>query len=334
VSVYLPQNAATLWQVAGVLLGILILGFGVTRMRSLPLARCFAWALAAGSVLGVERICSQEPAGFRMVAIIMALLWALKAVVSAESQCAGQPPLLALRWFAFAALWPGMRPALFATAGKKARPGAGRLLSRGARGLAVGAALVGLARLVWSLAPEHLPEDGARLLATLLVLPGLSFLLHFGVCNLLAGAWRLAGIDCRPLFHAPLRSRSLHEFWGQRWNLAFVELAALAVYRPLGSRLGKGLAIVATFLFSGVLHELVISVPVGAGYGLPLLYFTLHGLLVLGERHLEEAGYAVDRNGWVGWFWTLSWLVLPLPLLFHPPFLQGVVWPLLGMDVE
>jgi hypothetical protein len=35
------------------------------------------------------------------------------------------------------------------------------------------------------------------------------------------GAWRLAGVDRRPLFLAPLRSTSLAEFWGRRWNLAF-----------------------------------------------------------------------------------------------------------------
>jgi len=34
---------------------------------------------------------------------------------------------------------------------------------------------------------------------------------------------------------------------------------------------------------------------------------------------------------WFGRLWTLSWLTLPLPLLFHRPFLAGVIWPLLGI---
>jgi hypothetical protein len=28
---------------------------------------------------------------------------------------------------------------------------------------------------------------------------------------------------------------------------------------------------------------------------------------------------------------VLLWLALPLPLLFHRPFLEGCVWPLIGM---
>ena len=32
--------------------------------------------------------------------------------------------------------------------------------------------------------------------------------------------------------------------------------------------------------------------------------------------------------------WTLFWLVAPLPLLFHPPFLRGIVWPLVGLSLS
>jgi hypothetical protein len=36
---------------------------------------------------------------------------------------------------------------------------------------------------------------------------------------------------------------------------------------------------------------------------------------------------------WVGRPWALAWLVLPLPILFHRPFLAGVLWPLIGIPV-
>jgi alginate O-acetyltransferase complex protein AlgI len=71
---------------------------------------------------------------------------------------------------------------------------------------------------------------------------------------------------------------------------------------------------------------------VRAGFGLPLLYFSLHGVLVLFERRLEERGRPIDRLGWLSRVWTLGWLAVPLPILFHPPFLNGVVWPLIRME--
>src|SRR5262249_22193030 len=82
VNAYLPHDSTVLAWVATALAGILLLGFGVSRMRSLSAAGCLAWLLVAASVFGVERVSAEEPAGFRMVAIIVALLWALKAVVS------------------------------------------------------------------------------------------------------------------------------------------------------------------------------------------------------------------------------------------------------------
>jgi alginate O-acetyltransferase complex protein AlgI len=87
----------------------------------------------------------------------------------------------------------------------------------------------------------------------------------------------------------------------------------------------------AAFLFSGLLHELAISLPVRAGFGLPLLYFAIHGALMLTERGLERAGRPVYRRPGLGRAWTTFWLVAPLPILFHRPFLRGVVWPILGI---
>lgn len=44
--------------------------------------------------------------------------------------------------------------------------------------------------------------------------------------------------------------------------------------------LGPRRAFFAAFLFSGVLHEVAITFPVGIGYGLPTLYFAIQGLTV------------------------------------------------------
>jgi alginate O-acetyltransferase complex protein AlgI len=39
----------------------------------------------------------------------------------------------------------------------------------------------------------------------------------------------------------------------------------------------------------------------------------------------------INSVPWVGRAWTLAWLVLPLPILFHRPFLGGVLWPPIGI---
>jgi hypothetical protein len=87
----------------------------------------------------------------------------------------------------------------------------------------------------------------------------------------------------------------------------------------------------AGFLFSGLLHELAISVPARGGYGLPTLYFALHGGLLRLERRIGVLENAPGNTEWARRVWTLGWLALPLPLLFHRPFLQQVIWPIVGI---
>lgn len=107
-------------------------------------------------------------------------------------------------------------------------------------------------------------------------------------------------------------------------------MVQIAVHRPLAPVVGRDGATFAGFLFSGLLHEAVLSVPVGAGYGLPTLYFALHGALVLLEERLARRGKPLDARPVLGRVWTVAWVLLPVPLLFHPPFLSGVLAPLLA----
>jgi hypothetical protein len=332
VNAYLPHEAASAWLLMALLAVPLLLGFAITRISSPCWGRCAAWLLVVSVVVATERLFAVEPAGFRMLAIIGTLLYAMKAVVAVESQADGGTRLTAVQWLAFAAGWFGMRPALFVRLGSDALPGAARLIWFGVKRILVGAAFLLLASLLWLHTAPWLSTEGARLLATVPGLVGLSLILHFGIFNVVAGLWRLAGVDCRQLFRAPLLSTSLGEFWGRRWNLGFSEMTALGIYRPLAEVVGRRAATAAAFVGSGLMHELAISVPVLAGFGLPSLYFILHGALVLLERRLERARCPINAVPWVGRLWVLAWLALPLPILFHPPFLRGVVWPLLGMD--
>ena len=275
-------------------------------------ARGAAWVLVALSVGVAHQVTSAQPAGLRMLVLIGALFGAMKVLVSVESRAHGGTRLSPLGWAAFATLWPGMRPELMARLEPR-RSGAAALVKTGFAYLGLGTAMCLLARLSWR-------RTGSAVLSTALLLPALSFLLHFGLFGVLAGLWRRAGADVGPLFRAPWRAKSLGEFWSRRWNLAFSEMTSLTVYRPLAVRVGRRTALVAAFFFSGLLHEVAISLPVRAGYGRPLLYFLIHGALMHVERERGPFGRAA----------TLLAVVLPLPLLFHVPFLQGVIWPLLG----
>src|SRR5439155_18422648 len=106
---------------------------------------------------------------------------------------------------------------------------------------------------------------------------GVAVMLHFGFFHLPSLAWRAAGRDAKPLMRAPLLTTSLAEFWGSRWNTAFPALAHDLVFSKLARPLGVAWAAFAVFLVSGVVHDLVISLPARGGYGLPTGYFLLQG---------------------------------------------------------
>jgi len=319
--VHPPIDARAAAILAGTLLLVLAGGHALAWSCSARVARAWTWtALVLGSG-GVERLTTRAAPGVRMVALIVFGLLTMKVLVVVEERARGMAPLSFGAWLGFAGAWLGMRPLLFVAARAGPLPGAGVLLRRGATRVLQGAVLVGFARAAW----VHTQSPG---LVTVLLLPGLALLMLFGVCNLLAGAWRRRGVACDALFRAPPRAQSLSEFWSRRWNLAFSEMTVIAVYRPLVGRVGRGPAVMAGFALSGVLHELAFSVPVRAGFGLPLLYFLLQGGLVLLERRLARAGRPL--RGWAGRAWAWFWLAAPLPLLFHRPFLAGVVWPLIG----
>ena len=97
-------------------------------------------------------------------------------------------------------------------------------------------------------------------------------------------------------------------------------MTAVAVFKPLIRRVGVGWAGFLSFMVSGLLHEVAISLSVLEGFGLPMLYFLIHG----GLMGLEKRLFGKREPGAV---WVALALVLPLPLLFHEGFLLGVVWP-------
>jgi hypothetical protein len=102
------------------------------------------------------------------------------------------------------------------------------------------------------------------------------------------------------------------------WNLAFVDMNQHLFLRPLYRHFGKRGSRFALFAVSGVLHELALSFPAGAGWGLPLGYFLLQGALVAAKERFRIANRA--------WMWF--WLIAPSPWLFHEPFRRALIVPL------
>jgi alginate O-acetyltransferase complex protein AlgI len=147
-------------------------------------------------------------------------------------------------------------------------------------------------------------------------------ILHFGLFDLASIGWRALRVDAPPIMNRPLRSTSVSEFWGRRWNGAFNDLAVRLAFRPVARRNGLVIGTLVAFAVSGLIHELVISLPAGAGYGLPTGYFLLQGLAVLGERKWNAL-----RRGISGWLFTVIVVAGPAYWLFHPPFVRHVILP-------
>jgi len=171
--------------------------------------------------------------------------------------------------------------------------------------------LFGLARL----APHPLVTGWIGMIGMILAL-------HFGMFALLAIAWRAYGVDVRPIMDAPLNSTSLGEFWGRRWNGAFNQLAFENVFRPVGRSTGPILGTIVAFLASGLIHELVISLPARTGYGLPTAYFLLQGCGLITQHRVPRI-----RHGMAGQFFTAFIVAVPAFWLFHPPFVRNVILP-------
>jgi hypothetical protein len=230
---------------------------------------------------------------------------------------------------AYLTVWPGMDPRPFearAAAGGAERAGgrdavrrpevAWRWLARGLAGMAAGGALLlALAAAAPALGDGVLGWGG---------IAGLLLAVHLGWADVLCALLRLAGFRVGRLFDAPLASRSLADFWSRRWNLAFVDMDRLLFLGPLRRLLGRRLAVPAVFGVSGLLHELAISYPAGAGWGGPMAYFALHAALVAAEPALRVGRWPLAAAR----AWTWLWLLGPLPLLFHADFRAALVVPL------
>lgn len=126
---------------------------------------------------------------------------------------------------------------------------------------------------------------------------------------------RFVGFVLPKLHDDPILARTLGEFWGQRWNLCVRSMLHDHCFWPIARRAGVPAAVVGTFAASAALHFWLV-LPAG---GLELAssmgaFFLLQGLLVLLERRIGVARFSRPLQH----AWTVSGVVLPLPLFLEP----------------
>ncbi|KAK3154043.1 hypothetical protein QOZ80_2BG0185120 [Eleusine coracana subsp. coracana] len=103
------------------------------------------------------------------------------------------------------------------------------------------------------------------------------------------------GMEMEPQVDRPWLSSSLRDFWGRRWNLMVPSVLRPAVFLPARALLGGAAAagVLATFLVSGVMHELMFYYIMRARpTGQVTAFFLLHGACAAAE------GWWARHAGW------------------------------------
>ncbi len=152
---------------------------------------------------------------------------------------------------------------------------------------------------------------------------GLVLFFHFGVFHLIALQLQRLGIHAKPIMKKPLAAKSVVDLWSNRWNLGFSIPARRHLLKPFAKRIGIRNATWSIFLVSGLLHEIVLTLPARSGYGGPTLYFLIQAVGIEIERHWLKKHPRINRL----FVWGIA--LLPLPLLIQPLFLENVIHPFL-----
>lgn len=268
-------------------------------VKSTSLRRSCGWFWFILLTTAAHFILIEDGAFTRMVGICCVLLGGMKGLVYAEWVKSEKLPLP--RYLIFSFLWFGMDPGTFRFKNPKLK---------WKSDIAIGSVLtiIGLcgAWLVARLAWQNI---------IIMFIP-LSLGFHFGVLRILKGTLRYFGFPVRTLFPNLLETNGIADFWSRRWNIGYSQMMQRIVGRPIEAIAGKSAGVMAVFFISGLLHEVAITLPVMSGFGLPTLYFTLHGFLTLLEKKWNRP---------LGKIPTLICVILPLSCLFPGKFQTEVI---------
>lgn len=161
----------------------------------------------------------------------------------------------------------------------------------------------------------------------------LSLEVMLATAAILAGA--ILGMELEPQFNKPYFSSSLHDFWGRRWNLMVSAILRPSVYDPVRSCMGRPAAVIATFVVSGIMHELmfyyITLLPPNSEV---LLFFILHGICTA-----VEGWWARHEKWWrppkiLGTVGTVGFVTCTSFWLFFPAMLRGGTQEKGFMEIE
>ncbi len=127
--------------------------------------------------------------------------------------------------------------------------------------------------------------------------------------------FRAIGLELDELHRAPILSRTVKEFWGERWNRTVSAWLSEHILRPFARRRQAKLGLVASFVVSAVLHGYLVLVTLGNVMALVMaVYFLVQGALVLVEIRLRASQWSRP----VGHVWTVTVMVATSPLFVEP----------------
>lgn len=137
------------------------------------------------------------------------------------------------------------------------------------------------------------------------------------------------GLELEPQFNEPYLCTSLQDFWGRRWNLTVTNILRPTVYDPIRRRFGSAqIAVMATFLVSGLMHELIFYYFARVPPTWEVTwFFVLQGTCMVVEPAVKKAA---GRRGWrlhraVSGPITVAILVVTGEWLFFPQIVRNGV---------
>ncbi|KAG1887637.1 hypothetical protein F4604DRAFT_1645516 [Suillus subluteus] len=157
--------------------------------------------------------------------------------------------------------------------------------------------------------PPHLRYLRSSIMATLCA---------FGIYSGLQAGYELTVVPCvlllrqhpdqwPPSFDSPWRATSLREFWSRRWHQWLRRQFIFFGGRPLSLLFGRVGGVIGAFLVSGFLHHVALSaIDPSSEMWRMVMPFGMMGVGMI----IERAVAGNKTGGWMGWIWTMCWMVL------------------------